>query len=169
MKKLSKTYSKFIFRDKKILKFCAIIVAIILIFCKIGIITPTEDYYMWYFKNNHSEFESIVDYVTENDLSVNITGLCEADIIESNSVKNKIIKIMVCGDFEAIIGDSGFLTFRCNNLFGSKGEPIAIVYSKNHSEDVWSDLTWGPGDSYIQSGYTYKKIVSKWYYEFKSY
>lgn len=66
---------------------------------------------------------------------------------------------MVCGDFEAITDYSESLTFRCNNLFDSKGEPIVIVYSVNHSEDVCSDLTWGSGDSYILYGYTYKKQI----------
>lgn len=169
MKMLSTTISTFILHNKKnILIFFVVLVIIVLLFCKIGIITPTEDYYKWYFKTNYSDFESIVDYVSENDLSVNITSLCETSIIENDNIKNKIIKIMVCGDFEAITGYSESLTFRCNNLFDSKGEPIAIVYSLNHSEDVWSDLTWGPGDSYIRYGYTYKKIASNWYYEFRS-
>ena len=128
---------------------------------RIGIITPSANYYLWFFNNNKSDFELIVEYVRENDIHINVYEN-HFDDIEDDTVKAAAMKIMLLGCFDIIVGYKDSVTFLFCNLIPTVGEPLFIEYT---SESSIKEKTEYPSVSY---SYKYKPICDHWYYVYKT-
>lgn len=58
-KKVCKFLNK---HKKKILLFVISLIILISLLFRIGILTPSKNFYIWYFESNKNDFESVVDY-----------------------------------------------------------------------------------------------------------
>ena len=168
-KKVCKFLNK---HKKKILLFVISLIILISLLFRIGILTPSKNFYIGYFESNKNDFESVVDYFEKND---SITGyLLWNDLndfykIDDTSVKQSVIKILYFGNFGSISGSSvSSVSFSFSNLIDRVGEPIAIVYDSTHNNEEWSEDYWAKNDEYIKCSYSYEPLGDNWYYEYRS-
>lgn len=150
----------------KILLSVISLIVFISLFFRIGILTPSKSFYIWYFEANKNDFELIVNYFDKVDAPYYIlwNDLKDLHKIDDASVKQSIIKILYFGNFGSVDGNR----FLCSNLMDRVGEPIAIVYDSTHDNKEWSEEYWAEGDAYIKYSYAYEPLGDNWYYNYRN-
>lgn len=149
------------------------VISLVILFCllfRIGILTPSKSFYIWYFETNKNDFELIVNYFDKIDVPCYIlwNDLEDLQKIDDVSVKQSIFNILYFGNFESVAGSKSSVRFSTNNLIDRTGEPVAIVYDLTHNNEEWFEKYWAEGDAYIKYSYTYEPLGYNWYYEYRS-